>query len=58
MSFSYSTHQLYLVYSMLFGNLYIYFDWNGRTEILGRVKPDHSSVNMFGLDPVYISCVI
>uniref|UniRef100_A0A8C2X3V8 UNC93-like protein MFSD11 n=1 Tax=Cyclopterus lumpus TaxID=8103 RepID=A0A8C2X3V8_CYCLU len=22
--------------SMLFGNLYIYFDWNGRTEISGR----------------------
>lgn len=22
-------------YSMLFGNLYIYFDWNGRTEIPG-----------------------
>uniref|UniRef100_A0A8C4NJE3 UNC93-like protein MFSD11 n=1 Tax=Dicentrarchus labrax TaxID=13489 RepID=A0A8C4NJE3_DICLA len=26
--------------SMLFGNLYIYFDWNGRTEISGRVKPE------------------
>uniref|UniRef100_A0A8D3C950 UNC93-like protein MFSD11 n=1 Tax=Scophthalmus maximus TaxID=52904 RepID=A0A8D3C950_SCOMX len=24
--------------SMLFGNLYIYFDWNGRTEISGRVS--------------------
>lgn len=58
MSFSYSIHQLCLVYSMLFGNLYIYFDWNGRTEISGRVKPDRSSVNMFEPDPVYVSSVI
>ncbi|XP_034568223.1 UNC93-like protein MFSD11 [Notolabrus celidotus] len=28
--------------SMLFGNLYIYFDWNGRTEI-----PDSSRKNIF-----------
>ncbi|XP_004552270.3 UNC93-like protein MFSD11 [Maylandia zebra] len=28
--------------SMLFGNLYIYFDWNGRTEI-----PDNSRRNIF-----------
>lgn len=24
---------------MLFGNLYIYFEWSGRTEIPGRVGP-------------------
>lgn len=32
------TDPFHLVYSMLFGNLYIYFDWNGRTEIPGRVN--------------------
>lgn len=26
--------------SMLFGNLYIYLDWNGRTEIPGRIQLD------------------
>uniref|UniRef100_A0AAQ5ZUM0 UNC93-like protein MFSD11 n=1 Tax=Amphiprion ocellaris TaxID=80972 RepID=A0AAQ5ZUM0_AMPOC len=26
--------------SMLFGNLYIYFAWNGHTEISGKVKPE------------------
>lgn len=34
----YNLLKLFFIYSMLFGNLYIYFDWNGRTEISGRVK--------------------
>lgn len=38
-SFPLLNDPFYLLSSMLFGNLYIYFEWNGRTEIPGRFGP-------------------
>lgn len=40
-----------IIYSMLFGNLYIYFDWNGKTEISGGLNlfkhcHDYNSTNL------------
>lgn len=37
-SFTHFLCTFFCLDSMLFGNLYIYFDWNGRTEIPGKVK--------------------
>lgn len=35
MSLSVVSVWCFVFYSMLFGNLYIYIDWDGRTEIPG-----------------------
>lgn len=33
-------HTIPFICSMLFGNLYIYFEWNGKTEISGKRRRD------------------